>query len=217
MEHSPLQTDLQNIRSDYSQRQLRTSSVHQNPLTQIEQWVQEAIEANALEPTAMTLATVAPNCTPTARVVLLKGIDTGLLFYTNYESTKGKNLANNPNVAAVLFWPELERQLRVQGTVEKLTNEESFTYFQSRPLRSKRSAWASKQSQRVQSREFLEEEFVRMETQFPTDEIPLPPTWGGYRIVPTLIECWQGRRNRLHDRIEYTLHDGAWKIHRLAP
>jgi pyridoxamine 5'-phosphate oxidase len=167
----------------------------------------------------MTLATATPDGRPSARIVLLKGVDAeGFIFFTSYDSQKGRELEANPLAALVFFWPELERQVRVTGVARRIGREESESYFQSRPRGSRIGAWASTQSQVIPDRASLETRIAEMETAFPGAEIPLPPFWGGYRIEPESIEFWQGRRSRLHDRLRYTLGpDGGWAIERLAP
>lgn len=212
------QQTLADIRSDYSKAELSEQNIVDDALEQLQIWLQEASTAQVPEYTAMTLATVNANNAPSARVVLLKGVDTGLVFYTNYSSRKGSDISANRAVAAVFFWPELERQIRIEGIVEKVGTEESREYFSSRPLGSQLAAWASKQSSVVSSRQQLEEQYKLVEQRFEHEEITLPPTWGGYRILPQKIEFWQGRRSRMHDRLQYSLlSDGSWSIERLAP
>jgi len=178
----------------------------------------EAISSNLLEPNAMILATANKDGAPSARTVLLKGFDErGFVFYTNYESAKAKNLSENPIASLLFFWAELERQARIEGKVEQVSKADSEEYFRSRPRESQLGAWASKQSSVIASREVLEKKFEEMRKKFEGKEIPLPPFWGGYRVIPQSIEFWQGRESRLHDRICYSFENGKWKIERLSP
>ncbi len=190
-----------------------------DPLRQFERWYAEARTAKACAPDAMTLATATRDGVPSARVVLLKGVDRrGFTFFTNYASQKGRELAENPRAALVFYWPELHRQVRVVGTVAKIPRAESERYFQTRPLGSRLGAWASPQSRVIASRAELDERFRALEAAYADQEIPLPPDWGGYRLAPDAIEFWQSRPNRLHDRLRYTRQpDGTWRIERLAP
>lgn len=211
-------SDLAAIRKDYILRSLDEKDVDADPLSQFRLWLNEAINAAALEPTAMALAASSSSGEPSARIVLLKGVDElGLNFFTNYLSGKGRLLEENPKAAAVFFWAELERQVRVEGDVVKLSAEESETYFNSRPLESRISAAISPQSQVVPDRKFLEYLFAARKSELAGEFIERPPHWGGYKIVPKMFEFWQGRANRLHDRIRYVKISGAWKIERLAP
>lgn len=211
--------------NDISKRKLRSSlkdlsedSVSLDPITQFAIWMSEAIESNLLEPNAMTLATASKEGIPSARTVLLKGFDErGFVFYTNYESSKAKDLDENPNATLLFLWVEFERQVRITGKVDKVSREESEKYFISRPRESQLGAWASKQSSVIPNREILENKFEEMKERFEGKEIPLPSFWGGYRVIPQRIEFWQGRESRLHDRICYTLDAGKWKIERLSP
>ena len=199
-------------------RSLSENDVNKNPINQFAIWWEDAINSNIEEVNAMTLATVNQHGYPEARIVLLKDFnDKGFVFFTNYESRKGKSLLINPNASIVFFWKELERQVRIQGVVEKISEEESTAYFTSRPIESKIGAWASPQSEVIQSRVFLEERFKNYVQQFSDQEIPKPPHWGGYIIKPSRIEFWQGRPGRLHDRIEYNKNNEGWAIERLAP
>ena len=190
-----------------------------DPLRQLEAWLDEARSSSLREPTAMALATSSHEGGPTVRMVLLRGIDErGLRFYTNYESRKGRDLATDPRGAAVLYWDPLMRQVRVTGRVERLSEAESVAYFSSRPRGSRIAAWASRQSQPLDSRATLEQDYTSAEIRFPDDEIPLPADWGGYRLIPETYEFWLGRDNRLHDRMRYTRNaDGTWSRQRLAP
>lgn len=209
--------DIANLRRDYSQHELSEKQVDADPFAQFSQWLDEAMNSEALEPTAMTLSTVAENGTPSSRVVLLKGVsDSGLVFFTNYESRKGRELTANPIAVVNFFWPELERQINVSGNVERVSQEESETYFKSRPVKSRIAAWASHQSSTLASREELEKRVEELNEKFGED-VPLPPFWGGFRLKPIRFEFWQGRRSRLHDRICYELKDNAWQISRLSP
>jgi pyridoxamine 5'-phosphate oxidase len=199
-------------------RSLSEDDVNKNPINQFADWWDEAIDSNIEEANAMTLATVNEQGYPSARIVLLKDFNEyGFVFFTNYESRKGKSLLNNPKAAVVFFWKELERQVRIEGIVEKISEEESTAYFTSRPIESKIGAWASPQSKSIESRTFLEERFKNYEQQFSNHDIPKPPHWGGYIVKPSRIEFWQGRPGRLHDRIEYNKNNEGWTIERLAP
>jgi pyridoxamine 5'-phosphate oxidase len=207
-----------NLRREWSSRKLDESNVNSNPIGQFSEWMQEAIDADLLDVNAMTLATADKNGVPSARIVLLKSIDKkGLVFFTNYESNKAKDLAENPNASVMFFWKELERQVRVKGIVEKISKKESEEYFKSRPYESQISAWVSNQSSEVKNRKALEEKFAELIKKYPAKKVPLPDFWGGYRIIPDHFEFWQGRPNRLHDRIAYIKEKGKWKIVRLSP
>ena len=211
---------MQALRLEYRRGQLQREMMAEEPFAQFAVWFAEAAETDLLEPNAMTLATADENGRPSARLVLLKDFDEqGFVFYTNYESRKGKVLSQNPKAALVFLWHELQRQVRVEGGVERVSKEESEAYFQSRPKGSQIGAWVSPQSQIIIRREDLEEKAAALEQQYARAEhLPLPPNWGGFRLHPTLMEFWQGRSNRLHDRIQYTLlADNKWKIERLAP
>lgn len=214
---------LQNLRRDYRAASLDISDVQTDPFAQFQKWFSESLQVSADEPNAMTLATVSPEGKPSARVVLLKGFDNeGFVFYTNYASKKGQDIAQNPNVALCFWWYALERQVRIEGIIERVSEEESTAYFQSRPRGSQIGALASPQSQIVTDRAILEKKFEDLLAQYGDTEgreaIPRPEHWGGYRVRPTSIEFWQGRRSRLHDRIRYMLNsDGSWKIERVAP
>ncbi|MGF7077868.1 pyridoxamine 5'-phosphate oxidase [Mucilaginibacter sp. UYCu711] len=211
--------ELQNLRQDYSAATLSETSINVNPIKQFDIWFNETVAAEIPEPNAMTLATATPDGRPSARIVLLKGFDmNGFAFYTNYLSRKGKELTKNPNAAIVFFWGELERQVRIEGTIEKLSKEQSEKYFQSRPKLSQIGALASPQSQEVPNREQLEAKMSQLEAEYGDNEIPKPSFWGGYILKPRLIEFWQGRPSRLHDRIAYKKIDNKnWKKVRLAP
>jgi pyridoxamine 5'-phosphate oxidase len=211
--------DLTAIRTEYARAGLDERDLDPSPSRQIEKWLHEAIEAGHPEPTAMTLATASPDGEPAARVVLLKGVDVrGLVFFTNYESDKGRQLAANPRACANLFWVLLERQIRVSGSVEKVSPEESEAYFRSRPRESQLGAWASEQSGVLEGRAALEARLAAVRARFGDGPVERPPHWGGFRLVPDRVELWQGRPSRLHDRLRYTrIGDQQWKIERLAP
>ncbi len=210
---------LTHIRKDYKMQSLLESDVADNPFIQFKKWWDEAIKSKIEEVNAMTLATCNNQGKPSARIVLLKGIqDDGFIFFTNYESRKGKEIENNPNACLVFFWKELERQIRIEGSVKKLSDAESDAYFIIRPEQSRISAWSSPQSQVIKNRDVLEENVAKYLQHFEDSTILRPPHWGGYIVTPNLIEFWQGRRNRLHDRIQYTVDkSGNWIIERLAP
>jgi pyridoxamine 5'-phosphate oxidase len=211
--------NIADIRKDYKLRSFSESDALKDPFAQFEKWWKEALDADADEVNAMTLATASADGMPDARIVLLKGFDTkGFTFFTNYNSAKGAELMENPRASLVFFWKELERQVRVSGLVVMVTQAESDEYFNSRPEGSRIGAWASPQSQVIESREWLEDNEKKMRDQHQDGAIARPPHWGGYRVRPTRIEFWQGRPSRLHDRILYTLQTkGDWKIQRLAP
>lgn len=209
--------DLASLRTEYSRASLDITSVVADPLLQFKHWFTEATDAGVLEPSAMMLATTSAEGIPSARVVLLKGLDNGFVFYTNYASHKGQDLEENPAAALLFFWPELQRQVRIQGTVHRTTEEESTAYFQSRPHDSQIGAWASAQSTVIESREALDQLHAEFASKFQEGSVPKPPTWGGFRLMPTHIEFWQGRPSRLHDRIRYRLVADTWTIERLCP
>lgn len=212
-------TDISSLRRSYSRQSLNEADVLPDPLRQFARWFEEAVQSELPEPNAMTLATANRSGRPSARTVLLKGVDAeGFVFYTNYESRKGNDLADNPQAALLFTWLELERQIRIEGHVEKISPEQSLEYFQSRPLGSQIGAWASPQSQVVSDRNVLENRSAQLQEQYAgADALPLPPFWGGYRLRPDRLEFWQGRESRLHDRIDYVLENGHWNIQRLAP
>jgi len=198
---------------------LSEATIERDPFRQFQGWLEAALAAPLYLPEAMTLATATPDGRPSARVVLLRGFDErGFVFYTNYDSRKGDELSANPRAALVLYWPPLERQVRIEGTVEKVSPEESDAYFQSRPRGSRLAAWASPQSRVIPDRELLERRMAELSTRFSDQPVPRPPEWGGYRVVPVSIEFWQGRPNRLHNRFRYQrLAAGGWRLERLAP
>lgn len=207
------------LRNEYTLGGLKESDMDNSPFVQFEKWFDEAVRAEVPEPNAMTLATVDKECKPTARVVLLKGIEKeAFVFYTNYESRKGKALTENPNAALVFLWHPLTRQVNITGYVEKVSHEESEAYFRTRPLGSQLGAWASGQSQVIESRAVLERRYEEYSRKYEGKEVPLPPYWGGFRLKPDTIEFWQGRPNRLHDRLQYIRNKyGIWEIYRLSP
>lgn len=210
-----------NLRQNYTLAGLTEADVDSDPLKQFEIWFQQALNADLIEPNAMTLATATPEGKPTARIVLLKGVDQrGFIFYTNYESQKGQQLIANPYAALVFLWDKLERQIRIEGKVEKLDIEESAAYFHSRPKTSQLGAWASDQSRVIPDREVIEQKLADLKIQYSDEaiEVPLPDHWGGFRVIPNRLEFWQGRPSRLHDRLVYDLPtNGSWQITRLSP
>jgi pyridoxamine 5'-phosphate oxidase len=209
--------NISDIRREYASKTLKETDVNPDPFQQFKIWFEEATGSNLADPTAMSLATVNSDGRPANRIVLLKGIShEGLTFYTNYESRKGEELKINNHVAATFFWPELERQLRVEGSVSKVDRKESEEYFSTRPRESQIGAWVSRQSKYV-SMEELTESFRKQELNWKDKKIDCPPYWGGYLIKPDYFEFWQGRPGRLHDRIAYNLEDNRWKIGRLSP
>lgn len=211
--------DLTAIRTDYARAGLSERDVLPSPIAQLDKWLREAIDAGHPEPTAMTLATASLSGEPSARVVLCRGLDErGLVFFTSYESDKGRQLAANPRACACFFWTMLERQARITGSVTKVPREESEAYFASRPRESQLGAWASAQSRVIPGREALEARVAEMKARFGDGSVPCPETWGGYRMVPDTVELWQGRPSRLHDRLRYTRTGQAiWLIERLSP
>lgn len=209
---------LADIRREYSRAELSKEHVDPDPFVQFGRWMDEAIAAEVPEPTAMCLSTASTDGRPSSRMVLLKGYDgDGFVFYTNYNSHKGRELAENPYAALTFFWPELERQVRITGRTSKVSAEESDEYFKSRPYTSRLGAWASDQSEPIESKTVLVTKAAKLAIKYPTGHVPRPPHWGGYRVVPDMIEFWQGRPSRLHDRICYELVDSEWKISRLSP
>jgi len=193
-------------------------SASDDPIAFFNKWFAEAQDSGILLPEAMTLATATTDGVPSARMMLLKGVDEqGFVFFTNYESRKGDELADNPHAALVLHWPILERQVRVEGTIRKLGDDESFSYFKSRPRGSRIGAWASEQSRVLGTSADLKKRVKEVESQYPGDDVPLPPFWGGFRLTPERLEFWQGKLNRLHDRLQYERHGDGWKVVRLYP
>ncbi|MFN6964701.1 MAG: pyridoxamine 5'-phosphate oxidase [Pyrinomonadaceae bacterium] len=210
--------ELASIRREYSLKELTRSSVDADPVAQFGVWMQEALDSQLTEPTAMMLATVDAECRPSTRIVLLKEFgERGFVFFTNYESKKSRDLAGNPHCSLSFFWPELERQVHIAGTAAKIAAEESAAYFRTRPVASQIGAWASRQSSVIASREVLERWFAELEEKFRDQEVPLPDFWGGWNVTPSKFEFWQGRQSRLHDRIMYELKGGGWEICRLSP
>jgi pyridoxamine 5'-phosphate oxidase len=212
---------LADLRQDYRRNSLEIKEIAKNPILQFEKWFAEAVATpNLIEPNAMTLSTATKSGFPSSRIVLLKGLDArGFAFFTNYESRKGAEILKNPRAALNFWWPPLERQVRIEGRVEKLSPEESLAYFQSRPKSSQIGAWASPQSQVIDNREFLEKNVESLEKKYENAEnLPIPPFWGGFRVVPSRVEFWQGRSSRLHDRLVFLMKkNGSWKVERLAP
>jgi pyridoxamine 5'-phosphate oxidase len=211
--------NIADIRKDYQLQTLDEQEVQPHPLRQFDRWWEQALHAEIDEVNAMTIATVDAEGNPNARIVLLKGLDeTGFVFFTNYASGKANEIENHPNVCLVFFWKELERQVRVRGRIVKIDAQENDAYFFSRPIGSQIGAWASPQSQVIENRLFLEQRVQAYEKQFSAEAITRPAHWGGYRVVPEEVEFWQGRSNRLHDRIRYRKAEGeAWLMERLAP
>lgn len=211
--------DLTALRTEYARAGLREEDLDPSATRQLERWLHDAVEAGHPEPNAMTLATVSEAGEPSARVVLLRGLDErGLSFFTNYESDKGRDLAGRPRASACFFWVLLERQARVTGAVEKVSRAESEAYFATRPRESQLGAWASRQSEVLAGPEQLQARVAEVRARFGEGPIPCPPHWGGYRLVPERVELWQGRPSRLHDRLRYTrVGDRAWRIERLSP
>jgi len=206
------------LRREYRLASLDVADVDADPVAEFGKWMEQALRADLPEPHAMTLATASADGVPSARVVLLRGYDAGgFTFFTDYRSRKGQELADNPRACAVFFWPELERQVRVSGTVRKSSREESGTYFRTRPPGSRLGAWASIQSAVIADRGVLEERFREAAARFGAGEVPLPDHWGGYRIVPVEFEFWQGRESRLHDRLRYRKQGDLWRLERLSP
>ena len=210
--------NLAELRQNYALNALSEADVSPDPFAQFGKWFDEAIDSKLLEPNAFSLATASPDGRPSVRTVLLKGFDkTGFVFFSNYESRKGAELAANPFAAMLFTWLDLQRQIRIEGKIEKISTAESLDYFQSRPVKSQIGAWASPQSRPI-SREMLEKNEAEVAEKYSgLEKLPLPPFWGGYRIKPEWFEFWQGRRSRLHDRVVYTQSGGDWEIGRLAP
>jgi pyridoxamine 5'-phosphate oxidase len=212
-----MKRDLSLVREEYTRAGLSEAAAAADPIAQFNRWFDDAVAADLRHPNAMTLATV-DDGRPSARVVLLKSVDEhGFVFFTNYESRKGRELAANPSAALLFFWSELERQVRVDGTAEKVSPDESDAYFATRPYGSQIGAWASAQSAPIPSREVLEARARDLDARYEGGPVPRPDHWGGYRVAPVEIEFWQGRANRLHDRLRYRLADGVWTRERLSP
>jgi pyridoxamine 5'-phosphate oxidase len=211
--------DFSKLRKEYLFKKLDEDLMDKNPLEQFRQWLQEAIQHKIIEPTAMSLATCDGKGRPSCRLVLLKHLDDdGFVFFTNLQSRKARELKENPYAAATFWWGELERQVRIEGQVEKVSQEQAAAYFAYRPRKSQLGAWASpKQSEIIPSRLYLEEQLGKFEAEFKDKEVPMPPFWGGYKLIPSSIEFWQGRENRLHDRLVYVMKDKSWEIKRLSP
>lgn len=208
---------LSQLRRDYASGSLETEALDKSPIVQFSKWMEDAFNAGFADPNAFSLSTVSSSGKPSSRIVLLKKYDPdGLVFFTNYESRKGLDIAANNNVAMLFFWDNLERQLRIEGKAHKISEKESFDYFKTRDWESKLGAWASKQSQELSSRFKLIRKVAVLAAKYPK-EVPLPPFWGGYRVIPESFEFWQGRKSRLHDRFKYVLENGEWKIKRLYP
>ncbi len=210
--------NLADLRRDYIKNGLLESDVDPDPFRQFSVWFEQAVKSGIMEPNAMSHATVSPDGQPSMRIVLLKGIDDkGFIFFTNYESRKGRDMDHNPKSALLFFWGELERQVRIEGSVERISKESSKAYFDSRPEGSRIGAWSSNQSEVVDSRDFLESRFHENEIKFAGKDIPMPEYWGGYRLIPNVFEFWQGRGSRMHDRIRFRNMSGRWLIDRLSP
>ena len=206
------------LRIEYKKGSLDENDVDKNPFEQFNKWFKEAIASKIPEVNAMAFATASAQGRPSVRTVLLKQYDDkGFVFFTNYGSAKAKNISENPQAALLFFWEPLERQIKIVGSVEKTTPAESFEYFRTRPIDSQLGAWASQQSNEISARALLEKAFGEMMEKFKNGQIPLPPFWGGYRVIPDEFEFWQGRPNRLHDRVAYKKQNGNWKISRLSP
>ena len=210
--------DIGRTRKEYLQKGLSRKGLEENPFLQFEKWYQQAEEAKHPYSNAMSLATVGKDLLPTIRTVLLKLFDeNGFVFFTNYNSEKAAQLTENPQAALLFHWLELERQVKISGSVEKITTAESLKYFATRPRGSQLGAWCSDQSHAISSRSLLEAQWDKMKQRFSDGEIPLPDFWGGYRVIPECVEFWQGRESRLHDRFEYRRNNSGWAIQRLAP
>lgn len=214
-----MNASIADLRKEYSAQSLLETDIEPNPIDQFQKWWADAINSQIDEVNAMTLATASSDGMPSARIMLLKGFDkNGFVFFTNYKSYKSMHLEENPKACLVFFWRELERQVRITGLVKRVSDKESDEYFYSRPAGSQVGAWASNQSQIIESRQWLEEKYMNLTEEFRQKELKRPSHWGGYLVTPVIIEFWQGRPSRLHDRIQYTLEeDGSWKIERLSP
>jgi pyridoxamine 5'-phosphate oxidase len=214
-----MNASIADLRKEYSAQSLLETDVELNPIDQFQKWWNDAISSQIDEANAMTLATASSDGMPSARIMLLKGFDrNGFVFFTNYKSYKSMHLEENPKACLLFFWKELERQVRITGLIKKISDKDNDEYFYSRPVGSQIGAWASNQSQVIESRRWLEERYLNLTEEFKQKELKRPPHWGGYLVTPVIIEFWQGRPSRLHDRIQYTLEeDGSWKIERLSP
>ena len=210
---------MKDLRENYSKGELLETMIDKNPIVQFQQWFNEAVQEKIPEPNAFILSTAMVDFKPSARVMLLKGVENNsFVFFTNYESRKGKELTWNPYAAMVFLWLPMQRQIRIEGRVEKTSSEESEDYFQSRPRESQLGAWCSVQSSVLESRAELDNKYITLEKKYEGKEIPKPPYWGGFKVLPSAIEFWQGRTSRLHDRLRYTHHgDNNWLIERLSP
>jgi pyridoxamine 5'-phosphate oxidase len=211
-------SEIQQIRREYLHSRLEYDDLNPDPMVQFRYWLNHALKAKVKDVNVMSLATADQNGNPSVRIVLLKGLDhNGFVFFTNYDSKKGKQIAQNPKASVMFYWSELERQVRIEGRIDKTSRKESDEYFMIRPEGSKIGAWASPQSQRIPNREYLdhlEKDFIMLSKKKPLER---PDNWGGYRLIPNLFEFWQGRENRLHDRFEYQWVNGGWELYRLAP
>lgn len=206
------------LRHDFAKQTLDEKEVHSSPIAQFETWFKEAVDAKVNEPNAMTVSTATKEGKPSARILLLRNFsEEGFVYYTNYTSRKGRELTENPYCALLFFWPELERQVRIEGRIQQQTAEESEIYFNTRPRSSKLGAWTSEQSKVIANREVLNDLYSKLSEKYPNENVPRPPHWGGYLLKPATVEFWQGRPSRLHDRILYTSENDSWKIERLAP
>ncbi len=213
----PIDPSISKIRREYNSGSFNEANAEKDPFTQFKTWFDDAMSVNLIEPTAMILSTSSKEGVPSSRVLLLKHFDSrGFVFFSNYESRKGREIEINPNAAMLFFWDRLERQIRIEGTVEKISQEESNEYFQTRPYKSRLGAWASKQSEILPKRFTLIRKVASLMLKYPVN-VPLPPFWGGYRLIPNTFEFWQGRENRLHDRIRYQKSGEDWIISRLYP
>lgn len=214
-----MKTDPGRIRKEYLKASLDESTIHDDPILAFEAWLEQSVICDCHEPTAMTVSTAGADGRVSSRMVLLKGVGPeGFQFFTNYDSRKAKDLESNPHASLLFFWPELERQVRIEGTAEKLPEKTSDRYFSERPRGSQLSAWASKQSSLIENRQSLDDEFAFFQDRFKqTIDVPRPPFWGGYRVRPDRIEFWQGRKDRMHDRVVFLNEDGKWVKQRLCP
>ncbi|MFN2528796.1 MAG: pyridoxamine 5'-phosphate oxidase [Candidatus Baltobacteraceae bacterium] len=214
----PIQTDIRVLRRSYGRSTLSESDVDADPIVVLERWIKDAALSQIIEPNAMSISTVDEQRRPSSRIVLLRGIEQrGLVFFTSYLSRKGSELQKNSRVALLFYWPELERQIRIEGGAEQVSDEESDAYFAQRPRGHQISAWASEQSEPVESQALLAQRVEDYAARFEGEDVPRPHSWGGYLVRPTRIEFWQGRENRLHDRLEFTKEGTTWKLQRLSP